>query len=57
MASIQKRISKITGKTTWRFDYLDATGTRRAKSFKAKKQADAWRARVEHVLLIEIHAP
>ena len=57
MASIQKRVSKRTGKFTWRVDYKDAQGVRRAKSFDKKGDATDWKTKVENELKNGIHTP
>ncbi len=57
MASIQSRVSDRTGKATWRVDYTDAAGIRRAKNFKTRRHADNWRMKVEHEISTGIHTP
>ena len=43
MASVRKRLLP-SGETRWLVDYHDVTGKRRAKQFKKKKEAEAWKA-------------
>jgi len=57
MATIQKRVSKRTGKVKWRADYMDASGTRRAKTFDTKGEASEWLTSTQHQLKTGVHTP
>ena len=57
MASIRKRSWKSGGesKTAWICDYADQDGTRRLKTFKTRKEADAWLVQARHQVASGTH--
>jgi len=52
--SIQKRVSP-NGTVYWRFDYRDLQGKRRAKSFKKKEDAKAYKTKVDSEISAGTH--
>ena len=59
MATVRKRVWASGGvqREAWIADYFDANAKRRLKTFKRKKDADAWLARTQHELGEGIHTP
>ena len=59
MASIRKRNWTAGGedRTAWVVDYKDQSGTRRLKTFKKKKEADAFRIKAGHEISQGTHTP
>jgi integrase len=59
MASIRKRTWKSGGetKTAWIADYFDQAGIRHIKTFKQKKEADAWLVGTRREVQEGIHTP
>jgi integrase len=57
--SIRKRTWKSNGaeQTAWVCDYVDQHGARRLKTFKLKKDAEAWAVNARHEVSQGIHAP
>src|SRR5687767_11852218 len=57
MATIRKRSWKSGGesKTAWICDYADQDGTRRLKTFKTRKEADAWLVTARHQVASGTH--
>jgi integrase len=56
--SIRKRTWKSNGaeQIAWVVDYVDQHGARRLKTFKLKKDADAWATNARHEVAIGTHA-
>src|SRR5918911_4034281 len=59
MGSVRKRTWESGGetKTAWVADYFDQSGTRRLKTFKTKKEADAELVRIQHEVRQGTHTP
>jgi integrase len=59
MASIRKRTwsSGDETKTAWVVDYSDQHGKRRLKTFKTKREADAWLVQARHQVASGTHLP
>ncbi len=60
MTSIRRRTWTAPNgeeKTAWLVDYKDAAGTRRAKQFDRKKDAEAWRTQATHDVSKGLHTP
>ena len=59
MASVRKREWEYNGakKTAWVVNYTDQDGKRRLKTFEKKKDADAYRAKVEVEIEAGLHTP
>jgi integrase len=57
--SIRKRtwISRGIEQTAWVVDYVDQTGKRRLRTFRTKKQADAWSVTARHEISQGTHTP
>jgi hypothetical protein len=57
--SIRKRTWKSGGaeQTAWVVDYCDQTGKRRLKTFKLRKDAEAWSVNALHEVSHGTHAP
>jgi integrase len=58
--SVRKRIWKTAkgeAKEAWVVDYTDQAGKRRLKTFKRKKETDAYRARANVEVREGIHTP
>ncbi len=56
MASVRKR-TLPSGNIAYQCDYIDNQGKRRSKQFKRKKEADAYRRKVEGEVAAGIHIP
>jgi integrase len=59
LAKIRKRTWKSGGaiKSAWIADYFDQAGKRCQKTFKQKKEADAWLVQARHQLQFGTHVP
>jgi integrase len=58
MASVRKRAPQgPNGKTVWLVDYVDQAGKRRNKTFKMRKDAQAWRDRTVIEVADGVHTP
>lgn len=59
MASTRKRAwtSRGVERTAWVVDYFDQAGKRRLKTFKTKKEADAWSVTALHEVKQGVHTP
>ena len=58
--SIRKRTwttAKGERREAWILDYTDQSGTRRLKTFKRRKDADAWAVDARHEVKIGVHTP
>ena len=57
--SIRKRTWKSNGEdqAAWVVDYIDQHGARRLKTFKLKKDAEAWATTARHEVATGVHAP
>ena len=56
MASLRKRILP-SGEVRWLVDYRDSVGTRRAKQFETKRDADAYMVRARAQVAAGTHVP
>lgn len=59
MASVRKRewTSKGIQHSAWVVDYFDQSGKRRLKTFRTKKEADAWEVQALHEVRQGVHSP
>jgi integrase len=57
--SIRKRTwkSNAAEQTAWVVDYVDQHGKRRLKTFKLKKDAEAWAVTARHEIKQGVHTP
>ncbi|WP_417794230.1 tyrosine-type recombinase/integrase [Terasakiella pusilla] len=55
--NIEKRVSKLTEKISWRVNYKDMKGVRRAKTFKTQKEAKKWATKAAYDLSMGMHTP